>query len=726
MNRWSIHSKHYLPYLFLSLMWLLLMWVVNPIGNFPLNDDWAYGKNVYYLSEHGILKFSDWPAMTLISQMLWGSAFCKIFGFSFTVLRFSVLLLGLAGINLMYFFLRKTTENQFVPIFSTVVFALNPLYFSLSYTFMTDVPFLVTILLAFYFNVRYSNSPEKILYLILAFLFTAIAMFIRQTGLILPLTILTGHLLLNLKFTKNTVLQIGSLGLLFTLLYLYIDWLKASQNLSESFSTGAELLQQGSLANFLEKLANRCGILLIYNGLFLLPLLVLVLKTYWLAIEPPHRLLFLLLAVLPTLPVFFIWDDLPVSNLLSRYGLSPKLFKDAYWGMNLRPYLSDTGFLILKIAGTIGAFLLNFLILATIWNFRQIKKQSNAFFIKVIGDKNSFSLKFFSIGMVASFWIFLILGTYFFDRYYLFFLPFFILFLVPSEFKPSSFTRVLAILLVLAYGFFSVAGTHDTLALNRARWKALDKLQASGILPVEIDGGFEFNGWYQTHKRNPHSADGKSWWFVKDDKYIVASGDFCGFRKIDKHFFYSFLSFSRDSVFISQRIDDAKADTLAIFCNAEETACFEEKEYFKTNLTNYFCETGNTRTDSFAKSGNYAAKTDSLNPFAFTLRLDNVLPCERIILGVYTKNNLQNAVIVASSPDARTFYKTETVNDTVDWSTWKYLELEISRPQDMPSELGFYVWHMYGPPVYFDDFTIRRITPDFPQNAEKNKIMPNP
>lgn len=713
-------TRPYLPYIFLNLAWFILMLIVNPIGNFPLNDDWAYAKNVFYLSEHGILRFSDWPAMTLISQMLWGAAFCKVFGFSFTVLRFSVLLLGLAGLNLMYVFLRKLTDNQLLALFSSLVFFLNPLFFSLSYTFMTDVPFLVTILAALFFYVKYFYNDNKISYLLIAVFFSMLASFIRQTGLILPLTIFAGHFLLTRRFTKQLAWYFVSVIFISAMLYAYIVWLKASGNLSGSFSTGSELLKQGNPGDFLRKIHLRSGILLLYNGLFLLPLLLLIFKSWWKTLSLLQKQILFPLALILTLPVFAAWDHVPVSNLLSRYGLAPRLLKDAYWGMNLRPFLSDFGFFALKIGGTLGSLMIIFYSLCIVAKFPWKKSSDQDLNHPVFGSINQLKLRFISLLMIAAYWLFLMLGNYFFDRYYLFFLPFFILLFVPARFISSAFANTLAVVILVIYSFFSISGTHDYLAFNRARWQALTKLVASGITPAEIDGGFEFNGWYQTHARNPDTDFGKSWWFVKDDRYLITSGDFCGFRKKEKYHFSSYLSFSRDSVFIYERIDNAGVDTISIVCSAEETKTVEEKEYFLTNIKDIYCESGTGRTDSVARTGKYSVMTSRLNPFAFTIQIDDVLPCETIILGVYTKDNLKNAGIVASTPNAKTIYLTETVKDTMNSSEWKYIELKVRGPQYMPGELVFYVWHIEGQPVFFDDFTIQRLIPDYPQNQLKD------
>jgi len=84
--------------LVLIALWVTITILVNPIGDFPLNDDWAYGYSVKVLLEKGDFQLSGWAAPNLFSQVLWGALFCLPFGFSFTALRFSTSIQGLRGV----------------------------------------------------------------------------------------------------------------------------------------------------------------------------------------------------------------------------------------------------------------------------------------------------------------------------------------------------------------------------------------------------------------------------------------------------------------------------------------------------------------------------------------------------------------------------------------------------------------------------------------------------
>ncbi|MCI5082860.1 MAG: hypothetical protein MRY78_14275, partial [Saprospiraceae bacterium] len=132
-----------------SLLWLLSIFVISPIGNFPLNDDWAYAHSVFQLVEHGRFVLDDWPAMTLLTHILWGSLWCTIFGFSFTVLRIAVLFQAWLGAYIFYRILLDQLQwSRSSASLGAAVLLFHPMYYLLSFSFMTDVPFLLYLLAA--------------------------------------------------------------------------------------------------------------------------------------------------------------------------------------------------------------------------------------------------------------------------------------------------------------------------------------------------------------------------------------------------------------------------------------------------------------------------------------------------------------------------------------------------------------------------------------------------
>src|SRR5215217_5512086 len=135
----SNKKADYTCLLLLALIWILAVLAVNPVGNFPLNDDWAYGYTVRSLVEEGTFRLSGWTATNLIAQAMWGTLFCLPFGFSFDALRVSTLVLSLGGILATYGLLRESRAPALLAMLGALVLAFNPIYFALSFTFMTDV-----------------------------------------------------------------------------------------------------------------------------------------------------------------------------------------------------------------------------------------------------------------------------------------------------------------------------------------------------------------------------------------------------------------------------------------------------------------------------------------------------------------------------------------------------------------------------------------------------------
>jgi len=114
----------------LGLIWISMIMLANPIGDFPLNDDRAYGYSVQRLLQQGQLRFSDWTATNLLGQVLWGALFCLPLGFSFTALRLSTASLGLVGILATYGILRELKTPRLTAAVGALTLAFCPIYFA--------------------------------------------------------------------------------------------------------------------------------------------------------------------------------------------------------------------------------------------------------------------------------------------------------------------------------------------------------------------------------------------------------------------------------------------------------------------------------------------------------------------------------------------------------------------------------------------------------------------
>ena len=121
-----------------------------------------------------------------------------------------------------------------------------------------------------------------------------------------------------------------------------------------------------------------------------------------------------------------------------------------------------------------------------------------------------------------------------FDRYVVFLIPLAMIILTVGNGKFSLIKKktcyILSGLLVFIYGGFAVAGTHDYLSWNRARWESINYIMIKRNIPyTKIDGGYEFNGWFNYDPDYITTPD-KSWWWVKNDEYIISFGPIKGFK----------------------------------------------------------------------------------------------------------------------------------------------------------------------------------------------------
>jgi hypothetical protein len=159
--------------------------LVHPFANLPFHDDWTYAWSVEHFLKTGELAVLDWSVHYPFVQILWGALFCLPYGFSFAALRVSTVVLAWLGALALYGTLREFGRTRAESLIATLVLVANPVFFVLSFSFMTDVPFVSFANITFFFIVRglcRKNSFE----LCAGCVFAACALFIRQIAVAIP------------------------------------------------------------------------------------------------------------------------------------------------------------------------------------------------------------------------------------------------------------------------------------------------------------------------------------------------------------------------------------------------------------------------------------------------------------------------------------------------------------------------------------------------------------
>ena len=170
------------PPLILIAVFLAAVLLVDPRGNFPLDDDWGVGFTTFTLLQTGRVQFTPFASATAYLQFFWGALWAALFGETFTVLRLSILTLSLASTLLTYSLLRRLNVRRELALFGAAALLFHPMFFWASFTSMTHVPFVfLSIVAAWMFVVA---AEREGVWLLLAFLACVASFFTRQFAIL--------------------------------------------------------------------------------------------------------------------------------------------------------------------------------------------------------------------------------------------------------------------------------------------------------------------------------------------------------------------------------------------------------------------------------------------------------------------------------------------------------------------------------------------------------------
>jgi len=534
---------------FLAIIYVVSVLIVNPIGDFPLNDDWSFARAVKGLLEHGDWRPTGFTGMSLITQALWGAIFCIPAGFSFNALRLSTLTLALIGILSVYVLFITNNRGRLPAVIAALTLGFNPIYYELSTTFMTDVPFAALAILSSIFFVRCIRRFSY-LDLSIACALVVAATLCRQLGLFLPLAFAIA-LVMQRRFTiKWLAPAILPAVVCVTALILFDHWMSNTGRMPVLYGIsmgGAETLSVTGVGF-------RTGTSLLYFGLFCLPILLLASSNP--RVITNHGILRFLPALSGGLfalcSIYFIFEPLayarsprwmPISgiggNILIPQGLGPISIRGSYEPL---PFWFWGIVTVLSVVG--GALLVRGIVVSLVVLMQKMRTSD-------MSDEDI--VKIFFLTAVGVYML-PILVIPFFDRYLVPLVPF-LLYLSARGLQregvgPTILRSASAVFIAFA-AIFAVLGTRDYLTWNRVRWKALaDLQQTASVSAHDIDGGFEYNGWFHYDPNN------KRMWWVENDKYIIAfSKNIKGFTSVKKYSYFSWILLKLETIFLLKRND---------------------------------------------------------------------------------------------------------------------------------------------------------------------------
>lgn len=521
-------------YLLLFLiLWAIAILIIGPFGDFPLNDDWHYGLPVLHLYNEGVYSIDSAFAPNIFFHVAWGFLFCKIGGsFDFTWLRYSVIFWGIAATLSFYALLRHQELKPNKAFGVALLLFFNPVFFLLSFSFMTDVPFLALSILSILFYVHFLQKQQPV-YRLGGFLAAILAFLIRQPGLLLPLAFELA-LLVNQANKKQLYYFMSTLVLLLSSYYFVETFVKPAVGRAAHYIAASNIYLSTLLnepASFAFRLLKYNTMSVFYIGLFTFPLLQKIgswalskLAEKWLA-------LLLLINLALTITLFSIGRIFPYGgNILYNVGLGPLLLSDVrYFGAE--PFYKIPLFLIIPfglLCQMNGCFLL---IMLGRWLIDHIKRKRPStmalFFIILVG-------LYMPLMTVFSF----------FDRFLLLPLALIIMVLVVEK---KEFFQKLGVhyqLTMLIFIIFSILGTKDYLNWNRAANTLYRQLLVQKIPASCIDGGVSNNGFHIFNTGN------------FDADYIISFTELPGYSTIMAETYKSSL-FRKEVDVVVQKCDGA-------------------------------------------------------------------------------------------------------------------------------------------------------------------------
>lgn len=537
----------------LVLLFCVAIVLVDPRGDFPLDDDWDFALTSWHFSAHGELVRTPFSAATSYAQAIWGALWTRGFGQSYTTLRASTLALALISMLLIFSLLLRAGSSRWLATFGTLGFVANPLYFWSAFTFMTHVPTVLLGILAMGLFLRGVDSGRIGLHGLAALAGIASA-FSRQTAIVNLLTAIAIVLVLReqigARWRGVVALYSGAL--------LFLAGLMSSTDvLNPSSETGIHAARLGgdwrALFTTVVAIPVHYSFFNAQNAaLFYAPLLVLSLTV--LGRQPFRRKsLMVITAIFATAAIHMISLRRPIpyfnaGNVFSNLGLGPHTLRDTFTFRFPYPHSLAYGARLALMALTAIAAIAVAAILIR-WSRRdEAETGTRAILIRYCA-------------------VYCVIGTIlhcgmrlYFDRYSIdtmWPLPI-LLTLLASRAPIARATWVAATLLLLITLAFATIFTAEYLSWNRARWDGYRFLRAHGVALEQMDGGYEVNALLAM--RTGRKDLGKPGFAVVDDEYILAFQDVRGFERLARFPYSRWLGLSEGYVYALRRWEKGQGE----------------------------------------------------------------------------------------------------------------------------------------------------------------------
>ncbi len=448
--------------------------ILHPLTDAPVVDSWLYGSAVRRFLRTGEIRFAGFTQAMPVAQVLYGVAWSHAFGANSVSLEISVVAMAVLCGVMFHALAIECGASRWQAMAATGLLICNPCFTFLSFSFMTEIPFLTMIVAAHLAFARAAGRRED-LWLWIAAAMAVIAFMIRPFGAMAIAGCAGAMLLYGAGRPGSRRLDRARWVRMFapfavalavcTGLWVWLTVLGPKPWALQLDEHHFAYIFRVPLANYL-----RAGVLgpLLYLGMVLAPLALLQLAT------PGWRRVAIGGAGIFAAALILMWMDnrLPVTpecscfggwrNVLILRGNSNRFSWDGDW---------QYAFLTLASVGAAG------LIAAFAKIFATLSRAAAAIVMAAI-----------------VYWAATIPLWFYNDRYYLVMVPAGAIVLALAPMPRSRMVKAAGLAMTLAMGLMSLGGTY---AYQRGMAVVLatrNELEREGVPRSAIDAGYALNG----------------------------------------------------------------------------------------------------------------------------------------------------------------------------------------------------------------------------------------
>lgn len=257
------------PLFIVSFAYLACVALISPWGNFAVNDDWDFLLHVKYFSSGSYIKNSLIDASFILQGFL-GAAWTRLFGLSFGSLRMLTVCMTLLLFIGVYKLLKEMRISNFLIFLSLLCIAFNPLIFSSSLSFMTEIYFLTFMVWHVVFMLKFIRTDSRKI-LLVSLIIGALSILIRQFGFVLLFSDLIILLLKKARPDRRLLYILLTLTLYGLMAYITYSW---PQYQTAKITNEQKLIRLFLRSSEYQTRLEDLWLILPYIGLFLSPLIL--------------------------------------------------------------------------------------------------------------------------------------------------------------------------------------------------------------------------------------------------------------------------------------------------------------------------------------------------------------------------------------------------------------------------------------------------------------------